>query len=111
MKLYIALLNLLCLTGFAFAQDKLPPRVVRVVGTAEVKVAPDRAVIELGVQKQDPNAAAAKAALTERPVKYLLCCALMASMKRICRRPTSRLGRSHIRAKVCGSPTSLPTKL
>jgi uncharacterized protein YggE len=71
MKLYIALLNLLCLTGFAFAQDKLPPRVVRVVGTAEVKVVPDRAVIELGVEKQDSNAAAAKAA-TDKAARQIL---------------------------------------
>jgi uncharacterized protein YggE len=71
MKLYIALFNLICLTGFAFAQDKLPPRVVRVVGTAEVKVVPDRAVIDLGVEKQDPNAAAAKAA-TDKAARQIL---------------------------------------
>lgn len=45
------------LAGMAVAQDRLPPKVVRVVGTAEVKVVPDRAVIEIGVEKQDPSAA------------------------------------------------------
>jgi uncharacterized protein YggE len=48
------------LAGLATAQDRLPPKVVRVVGTAEVKVVPDRAVIEIGVEKQDPNASVAK---------------------------------------------------
>jgi uncharacterized protein YggE len=48
------------LTGLAAAEDKLPARFVRVVGTSEVKVVPDRAVIEVGVEKQDPSASAAK---------------------------------------------------
>ena len=48
------------LTGLAMAEDGLPPKVVRVVGTAEVKVVPDRAVIEIGVEKQDPSAGVAK---------------------------------------------------
>jgi len=48
------------LAGMAAAQDRLPPKVVRVVGTAEVKVVPDRAVIEIGVEKQDPSASVAK---------------------------------------------------
>jgi uncharacterized protein YggE len=52
------------LTGMAAAQnnDKFPPKVVRVMGTADVKVVPDRAVIDLGVEKQNPGAAAAKQA-------------------------------------------------
>jgi uncharacterized protein len=52
------------LTGLAVAQnnDKPLPRVVRVMGTADVKVVPDRAVIDLGVEKQNPGAAAAKQA-------------------------------------------------
>src|SRR5262249_35910517 len=37
-------------------------KVVRVTGTSEVKVEPDRAVIELGVEKEDPSASAAKRA-------------------------------------------------
>ncbi len=48
------------LASLAAAEDRLPPKVVRVVGTAEVKVVPDRAVIEIGVEKQDPNASVAK---------------------------------------------------
>jgi uncharacterized protein len=48
------------LASLAVAQDRLPPKVVRVVGTAEVKVVPDRAVIEIGVEKQDPSATVAK---------------------------------------------------
>ena len=54
------------LTSLAAAQnndkDKLPPRMVRVVGTADVKVVPDRAVIDLGVEKQNSGAATAKQA-------------------------------------------------
>jgi len=55
----IALVSWL-LAGVAAAQDRLPPKVVRVVGAAEVKVVPDRAVIEIGVEKQDPSAGVAK---------------------------------------------------
>lgn len=50
------------LTSLAIAEDKLPANIVRVIGTADVKVVPDRAVIELGVEKQNPGAAAAKQA-------------------------------------------------
>jgi uncharacterized protein len=50
----------LMLSGLAVGEEKLPAKVVRVVGTADVKVVPDRAVIELGVEKQNPSAAAAK---------------------------------------------------
>ncbi len=62
MKSLATVFTLLLLSTVVLAEDKLPPRIVRVVGTAEVKVAPDRAIIELGVQKQDPNAGAAKRA-------------------------------------------------
>jgi hypothetical protein len=48
------------LAGMAAAQDKLPSKFVRVIGTSEVKVVPDRAVIEIGVEKQDPSASVAK---------------------------------------------------
>jgi uncharacterized protein len=44
----------------AAAEDKLPARFVRVTGTSEVMVVPDRAVIEVGVEKQDPRASVAK---------------------------------------------------
>lgn len=60
-SLVIALLTLL-LPGMCVAQEKPPAKVVRVVGTADVKVTPDRAVIELGVEKQNPSAAIAKQA-------------------------------------------------
>jgi uncharacterized protein len=50
----------LLLATFAIAEDRLPPKVVRVVGTSEVKVIPDRAVIEIGVEKQNPSASVAK---------------------------------------------------
>jgi uncharacterized protein len=64
MKSVIVALSVLLLAGLAAAQnqDKAPAKVVRVVGTADVKVVPDRAVIELGVEKQNPGAAAAKQA-------------------------------------------------
>lgn len=58
-SLVIALLTML-LAGLCVAQEKPQAKVVRVVGTADVKVTPDRAVIELGVEKQNPSAAAAK---------------------------------------------------
>jgi uncharacterized protein len=61
MKTKIAMTALLLAT-LAAAQDKASANVVRVVGTAEVKVVPDRAVIELGVEKQNPSAAVAKQA-------------------------------------------------
>jgi uncharacterized protein YggE len=60
MKRIAMLIGLLCLAGVLSAEENTLPKVVRVTGTSEVKVAPDRAVIELGVQKQDPNASAAK---------------------------------------------------
>jgi hypothetical protein len=48
------------LAGLAMAEDRLPSKVVRVMGTAEIKVVPDRAVIDIGVEKQDPSAGVAK---------------------------------------------------
>jgi uncharacterized protein len=60
MKILRITLALCLLAGLAAAEDKLPPKTVRVVGTAEVKVVPDRAVIEVGVEKQDPSASTAK---------------------------------------------------
>ncbi|HLQ50478.1 MAG TPA: SIMPL domain-containing protein [Terriglobales bacterium] len=56
LKIVVALL---VLTGLTVAEDKLP-KVVRVVGTSEVKVVPDQAVIELGVEKQSASASMAK---------------------------------------------------
>jgi len=60
MKLPKFVVGLLLLVGLAVAEDRLPPRVVRVVGTSEVNVVPDRAVIELGVEKQNASASIAK---------------------------------------------------
>jgi uncharacterized protein len=60
MKLMKIGLVLCLLAGMAAAEDRLPAKFVRVTGTSEVKVAPDRAVIEVGVQKQNPSASAAK---------------------------------------------------
>src|SRR4051794_29374056 len=48
------------LAGLAMAEEKTPLHYVRVTGTSEVKVVPDRAVIEIGVEKRDPNASTAK---------------------------------------------------
>src|SRR5437764_3999026 len=48
------------LTSLTFAEDKAPSKYVRVAGTAEVKVVPDRAVIELGVERQNASASVAK---------------------------------------------------
>ena len=60
MKLLKIALAMCVLAGLALAEEKTPARFVRVVGTAEVKVVPDRAVIDVGVEKQDPSASAAK---------------------------------------------------
>src|ERR1700742_1809360 len=60
MKLTKIAIVLFVLMGFATAEDKQPVRFVRVAGTAEVKVVPDRAVIEIGVEKQNSSASAAK---------------------------------------------------
>jgi uncharacterized protein len=60
MKLVKIVLAVSALAGLALAEEKMPARFVRVMGTAEVKVVPDRAVIEVGVEKQDPSARAAK---------------------------------------------------
>jgi len=50
----------LCFAAMIHAQDKYSSKVVRVVGTSEVKVVPDRAVIELGVYRQAASAGVAK---------------------------------------------------
>jgi uncharacterized protein len=62
MKPLNVLVAVLVLTCFALGEDKPLPKIVRVIGTSEVKVVPDRAVIELGVEKQSPSASAAKQA-------------------------------------------------
>ena len=60
MKLTKIALLVAMLAGLAAAEEKTPSRFVRVTGTSEVKVVPDRAVIEIGVEKRNPSASAAK---------------------------------------------------
>jgi uncharacterized protein YggE len=60
MKLTKIAVVIAMLAGLAAAEEKTPSKFVRVVGTSEVKVVPDRAVIEVGVEKQDPRASLAK---------------------------------------------------
>src|SRR5215467_8070342 len=60
MKSLTVAVVLVLFAGLTVAEENLPARVVRVVGTGEVKVAPDRAVIEVGVEKQDVSAKTAK---------------------------------------------------
>jgi hypothetical protein len=60
LKSFAGVIVSLLLTGLIVAQDRPLPRVVRVVGTSEVKVVPDRAMIELGVEKQNASATVAK---------------------------------------------------
>ncbi|HZS29057.1 MAG TPA: SIMPL domain-containing protein [Candidatus Angelobacter sp.] len=60
MKRIAMLMGLLCLAGVLSAEENTLPKVVRVVGTSEVKVVPDRAVIDIGVEKQDSRATTAK---------------------------------------------------
>jgi uncharacterized protein YggE len=70
MKPLTILFALLTFAALAAADDK-PPKVVRVTGTSEVKVVPDRAVIELGVEKQDYSASIAKQAEDEAARRIL----------------------------------------
>jgi uncharacterized protein YggE len=65
LKIALVLCALVCL---AAAEDHTPSRFVRVAGTAEVKVVPDRAVIAIGVEKQDPRARQILAALAANGV-------------------------------------------
>jgi len=60
MKLAKIAVAVAMLAGLAVAEEKTPSKFVRVTGTSEVKVIPDRAVIEVGVEKQDPSASVAK---------------------------------------------------
>jgi uncharacterized protein len=59
MKVLVFVASLL-LTGLSLAQDKPTPNLVRVTGTSEVKVVPDKAVIYIGVEKENASAMAAK---------------------------------------------------
>lgn len=71
LKPIILAIALLFLTGLAAAGEKLPHRTVRVVGTSEVKVVPDRAVISVGVEKQNASARLAKQGAAETARRLL----------------------------------------
>jgi uncharacterized protein len=60
MKLFASIVAVFLMSVLGAADDRPPLKVVRVTGTAEVKVVPDRAVIELGVEKQSARASMAK---------------------------------------------------
>lgn len=60
MKLFKIALAVCLLAGLSAAEEKPLQKLVRVIGTSEVKVVPDRAVVELGVEKQDARASVAK---------------------------------------------------
>jgi len=60
MKLTKIAVAIAMFAGLAAAEEKTPSKFVRVIGTSEVRVVPDRAVIEVGVEKQDPRASLAK---------------------------------------------------
>ncbi|HEY6253893.1 MAG TPA: SIMPL domain-containing protein [Candidatus Angelobacter sp.] len=60
LKSVVVAASLLFVTTLGAAEEKLSPRVVRVIGTADVKTVPDQAVIELGVEKQNASAQLAK---------------------------------------------------
>jgi len=65
MKTAIALLVLCFAALIARGQEACTnPKIVKTTGTAELKVTPDQAVIELGVERQSPTAKEAKAAVT-----------------------------------------------
>jgi uncharacterized protein len=57
---FTILIASLLLAGCSVGADKQPPKVVRAVGSAEVKVVPDQAVIQMGVEKQNVRASVAK---------------------------------------------------
>jgi len=48
--------------ALSFAQDRVLPRVVKVTGTSDVKVNPDKAIIDVGISRQNISASAAKKA-------------------------------------------------
>ena len=59
--------------GFAVlvAQGCSRPKTVKTTGTAELKVSPDQAVIQLGVERQSASAKSAKSAVTDTSRKIL----------------------------------------
>lgn len=51
---------LLLLASLGAAEERPAPKTVRVIGTSEVKVIPDRAIVQLGVESQSSSASLAK---------------------------------------------------
>lgn len=70
MKRFTVILAILVISLPAMAEDS-SAKVVRVTGTAEIKVAPDHAVIELGVEKQSASASLAKQSADDAARKIL----------------------------------------
>ena len=62
-KLAVIAFVCLALTALQGQQPCAQPKIVKTTGTAEIKVTPDRAVIQIGVERQSPTAKAAKNAV------------------------------------------------
>ena len=72
MKTFIAFLVLCLPVLIAEGQEACPnPKIVKTTGTAELKVTPDQAVIELGVERQSATAKEAKVAVANQSRKIL----------------------------------------
>ena len=69
----LAVVAVVCLAFFSAQGQEpcAPPKVVKTTGTAEIKVTPDRAVIQVGVERQSATAKAAKAAADSTSRKLL----------------------------------------
>ena len=62
MKRRAILIAVALLSTFVLAADNNPPKAVKVTGTSDVNVTPDKATINIGIEKQSPSAATAKKA-------------------------------------------------
>lgn len=71
MKAVAVVFSMLLVSVIGLSEDKLQVKTVRVTGTAEIKVVPDRAIIELGVEKQSASATVAKQAADAAARKIL----------------------------------------
>ena len=60
MKVFVRIAAVLLMAGITFAEERPIANLVKVTGISEVKVVPDRAIIEVGVEKQSPSASEAK---------------------------------------------------
>lgn len=63
MRISALIVSCLLFSTLAVGEEKPLVKVVRVTGTSEVKVVPDRAVIEIGVERQNSSARLAKHAV------------------------------------------------